>query len=207
MKYKYTTGFSLIEMLIAVIILGMSALFLAKLNGIMLKSSTSASDRQYATQLATGALDDLRQVVRSPKLRTLPDTLNGIDFSAVNPQASSNTAAFTITRNFAKSTAPTTAIAETAVNLNDDNQSFRTQINIEWIGADGSAQNVVLVTSIRPESAPAWVSGVNYVAGTSPDIVKINGRTFKALQDNTSSSSNKPPATGSSIVWERLPNT
>jgi prepilin-type N-terminal cleavage/methylation domain-containing protein len=57
-------GFGLLEVLITIVVLGVSMVALAKLQGILLQESSYAKARSVALNLAQGKLDDLRSFAR-----------------------------------------------------------------------------------------------------------------------------------------------
>ncbi|QKJ65378.1 prepilin-type N-terminal cleavage/methylation domain-containing protein [Deefgea piscis] len=204
-------GFSLIEVMIAVIILGLSALFLAKLNAVLLQGTSGAADRQVAIRLAEGVADNLRQIVRNPQLRSLPTSYAGvpggtpISFGNCDPNTpatkcaifTNKTTTFTIRR----------SLLPAAPNLHSSSTPFDAQIDVSWQGSNGQMQNIVTMTSIRPEPAPPWLVATPYVIN---DLVSFSGRIYKSKTIHSATTGNQPekvapPTTdGISTDWQVL---
>ncbi|QZA76446.1 prepilin-type N-terminal cleavage/methylation domain-containing protein [Deefgea tanakiae] len=157
------SGFSLIEILISVILLGVTALGLAKFNAIQTLGTTVAKDQQYATRLAEGLLEEVKQ---SARIRQAPvSPLNGVALSTVSGteftgSKSNSTSTFNV--NVKYSVAPDW-IDDAATT--DDTIAFKAQVHVNWVSADGKTQNVVLVNDINyvksaDTAAPAMPSSV-----------------------------------------------
>lgn len=64
MKMKNSSGFSLIEVMIALVVLGVGMLGISKMQAILIQSSANADQRSVAVELAQEKIDDLKSFAR-----------------------------------------------------------------------------------------------------------------------------------------------
>ncbi|WP_373975766.1 prepilin-type N-terminal cleavage/methylation domain-containing protein [Chitinibacter sp. SCUT-21] len=196
---KKNLGFSLLEILITVIILAVTALFLAKLNGITNKGTTHANERQVATRTAEGIMESLRQQARSRAPLSSTPILNGVTFTrgaGANPlytgSFNGQTSSYTAKLSFNPSP-----------NWTTDNSTFSAQVQISWKDRTNQDQNVVLVSSIylaplagNDVAAPAMPSSQCRWSGNKD---YLQGRYI--IQEGAGGLNNSPPARGKSHIY------
>jgi prepilin-type N-terminal cleavage/methylation domain-containing protein len=77
MKIKNSSGFSLIEVMIALVVLGVGMLGISKMQAILIQSSANADQRSVAVELAQEKIDDLRSFAHltvGTSTDSIPDT-------------------------------------------------------------------------------------------------------------------------------------
>lgn len=141
---KMHKGFSLLEILIAMIILSISALGLAKLNGVMTKSVMNATERNEAKTIAEGMFESLRQDAREKKTYGLnPISLNGLSLTRQNnlyykvDDIPGKSSTYDIELRFAASPVSEWGTA-------NKSGALQTQIWVYWTDAIGQQQHVIL---------------------------------------------------------------
>jgi prepilin-type N-terminal cleavage/methylation domain-containing protein len=80
MKIKNSSGFSLIEVMIALVVLGVGILGISKMQAILIQSSANADQRSVAVELAQEKIDDLRAFSHldvGTSTDEIPDTWEG----------------------------------------------------------------------------------------------------------------------------------
>lgn len=156
---KKTLGFSLIEILVAVVLLAIAALFLAKLSGINQQGTTQANERQVATRLAEGVMEQLRENARSKTAPTAGMIIN---------EGSSNELTFVAGTNPVKFTASSTGkTTEYTINIlyagtpswSTDNNLIKTQVEVLWVSA-ASKPDLTDATGIKGREKVVLVSNI-----------------------------------------------
>jgi prepilin-type N-terminal cleavage/methylation domain-containing protein len=146
MKMQKQYGFSLIEILVSVMILAISALSLAKLNAISQGAAAAGSERQYANRLAEGVIEELRQYARNRKNPTSVSTITLNSISLTNTSGVyKNDAVVGKTTNY--SVKVRTSV--TATDWTANNKLIPTQVEVSWVDKNNQSQFIVLKTSIH----------------------------------------------------------
>ena len=153
--YKFINaprGFSMIEVLISVVILGFGLLALAALQTTIIRSSSDTKAQTVALQLAKDKIEDLRSfqnlagynaLTSSPSIETLNDTsgdLSGVNFrrSWVVTRFAYNTAGTIV------SVMPNVGAITTAGTYIADNEYKRVAVVVRWDDANGTTQTIGL---------------------------------------------------------------
>ncbi|WP_162143313.1 prepilin-type N-terminal cleavage/methylation domain-containing protein [Chitinilyticum aquatile] len=148
MKKPYS-GFSLIEILVAVVLLGLIALFLARFSAIMHRNTAAAQDRQEATALANGIMDQIRTYAR---LRQEPPAkLNNVALTESNAGAKATGSVqgqrtnYVLTIQYADKN---NNLAKPTWNSASPTLRFKAQVMLEWADAEGKMQYVLLAQDV-----------------------------------------------------------
>lgn len=152
-------GFSMVEVMISVVVLGFGLMALAALQTSLIRSSVETKAQTVALQLAKDKLEDLRSfgtLVGYQAVTTGADTINdsngnlgGVDYSR----------AWTVTRfgyqpsagtfaPIATLTGPTPAANASGVAFTANNEYKRVAITVSWTDANGSTQSIGLEDAI-----------------------------------------------------------
>ncbi|BCL75534.1 hypothetical protein JHS3_12700 [Jeongeupia sp. HS-3] len=147
---KTLKGFSLIEILVSVVILAVTALALSRFNAVQQQNAMAAHERLEATRLAERMMEGVLNYART---RSDPDSA-GMDFSGITLVRNSATA-FDNT-----SIAGQTSTYNVAVRFDsapdwvddaatsDDTLAFKTQVNVTWADSVGASQVVTISQDI-----------------------------------------------------------
>lgn len=126
-KYKYSKGVSLIEVLVAVIILAFGLLGLAGLQSVSLRNNNSAMMRTQATYLAQDIIDRMRV----NKTAAIDDMSYEQAMATAKPTVAANSPQDVIDRN-AWLTSIETALPSGDGEINCDNATDVCEITIQW---------------------------------------------------------------------------
>ena len=164
-------GFSLVEVMIAVLVLGVGILAVSKLQGNLIKSGSLGNERSIAATLAGRKLDDLRYPNTSDYI-TYFTTIN-TNQGGVIPSGSSTIGNTEYELSWIVSTFRYTSIntsPSTTMYTNIGADFKQVAVTVAWTDATGTAQSVV-INSVIDNDNPAFSSVA--VAGTttlaSPD--------------------------------------
>lgn len=150
---RHSRGLSLIEVLVAVLVLGLGLLGLAMLQATNLKLAQSANQRTIATNLANDLLDDIRsnrllaaKYATVYKANTVPPNTNCAQLGEVTPDDRIRMFTCRLRDSLGDS-----ALANVKVTANDALKRFDITIDIEW-GDATRWQADALATSFHTES-------------------------------------------------------
>ncbi|MBE9610445.1 prepilin-type N-terminal cleavage/methylation domain-containing protein [Chitinilyticum piscinae] len=182
---KNTKGFSLLEVLIAVVLLALSALFLAKLSGIAQKGTSQSQERQFASRLAEGIMEDLRQNARDKTAPAAGMVINGVTLEAgaapvtFTGSLNGQTAAYTVNIIF-PSPMPS---------WSTNNSQIRTQVEVYWQRSDAKDANdkekVLLVSTIQVPVVPPSLATAPPLPGGLETICGVNWNNSKCYVQGT----------------------
>lgn len=195
-------GIGLVDVLIAMAVLGMGVVGLAKVQSVVFEESGSAKARGVAAQLAEAKLDDLRSFTQLPsggngmfgygEIGNNTGGAENADGSLRLPSGSTTVSNVVYTRNWtaaaryfcATNTAPTAAnCAGAAAKPRPD--FYALAVTIGWTDSDGAARTLVLngtASSVDPllagnlllDAANQDGPIVTYVPGEAPDVIAID---------------------------------
>lgn len=152
-------GFSMIEVMISVVVLGFGLMALAALQTSLIRSSAETKAQTVALQLAKDKLEDLRSfdtLTGYQAVTTGTDTVNdsngnlgGVNYSrswtvtrfGYQPSAGAFAAITTLT-------GPTPAASASGVAFTANNEYKRVAITVSWTDANGSTQSIGLEDAI-----------------------------------------------------------
>jgi len=183
-------GFSLIEVMIAVLVLGIGILAVSKLQGNLIKGGSLGNERSIAATLAGSKIDDLRY----------PNTSNYINyFTTINTNQGGEILWGSTTVNnteyelsWAVSTFEYTAIntAPSTTAYTDIDADFKqVAVTVSWTDAAGTAQSVI-INSVIDNDNPAFASVA--VAGTTTINEEIKALGTSLLSNRTSKYASAP---------------
>jgi len=144
-------GFSLIEVLVAIVVLGGGLLGLAKLQGITLLNSAESRMQTHALNVAQEKIEELRSYANTATYTAYATDATGTDIVGANA---------TFTRSWAISACPNTV------------ECKNISVNVTWTGIDGSAQNIQLtsqVAELEPARSGMVVASVATVGDTAAE--------------------------------------
>lgn len=156
--HSRVSGFSLIEVMIAVVVLAFGLISLAALQGRLFQSGAEAKARGAATAIAQQALEDARSFafVTPPVNADGSITYTGTTYAGLttgNPQTvSSGGVNYTVTRTVTRyrySSGDGKFVANTADAYNAGVPEFKQMsIDVAWAGADGTTKSIKLTESV-----------------------------------------------------------
>ncbi|UXY14226.1 prepilin-type N-terminal cleavage/methylation domain-containing protein [Chitiniphilus purpureus] len=124
---KRIEGFSLIEVLVAMLMISVAAMALARYQGTMTRNTTVAAERNEAVLLGQAELEKARAIVLA----------GGTLGSATSTEVTGQTGVFTVARS-----APSTIAV-------GPNPFSSVQVTISWQDTEGASQHVVMQSSLR----------------------------------------------------------
>jgi type IV pilus modification protein PilV len=143
-------GFSMIEVLISVVILGFGLLALAALQTTIIRSSSETKAQTVALQLAKDKIEDLRSFQDLAGYNALTTGNDSINDSSGSLSGVNFTRVWTVTR-FAYNTAgavvsvtPNVGAITTAGTYIPDNEYKRVTVVVSWADANGAPQSIGL---------------------------------------------------------------
>jgi len=197
-KTKYTAGFSLIEVMVAVLVLSIGILAVSKLQGTLIKGGSLGNERSIAATLAGRKIDDLRY----------PNTSNYITyFTTINtnqggviPSGASTVGNTEYELSWTVSTFeyPSLDTIPTTTAYTDIGADFKqVAVTVSWSDATGAGQSVVINTVIdndNPAFSSVAVAGTTTLASPNaiynpleaPDVIPID------LNDDLRKETSKP---------------
>ena len=183
MNTKHITGFSLIEVIIAFLVIAMGSASLVQLHRGYLRQESNSTQREEAMHLAESKLDDLRnfEVLRSATGKiAYRDIGNNAGGTIAAGTRTLNTGSFSLSwscRFGATSPCPALAIRKDIT------------VTVSWTQSDNSARSLSLSSSISPQfslgtnelsdnlSADETQPAVTYTPGSAPDVVAVTIQT------------------------------
>jgi type IV pilus modification protein PilV len=169
-----STGFSLIEVLVAVVVLSFGLLALAALQGSLFKASAEAKAQTVALGLAAEKLEYFRGFGDMAAYQSI-DT--GSDAATINVGGVAFARAWTVTRcaypnaggNFNCTVANTGALSTNAVTGYALNNEFkRVLVNVTWTNAEGASQRVSLEEAVAALDPADSAKLAKLSSGASP---------------------------------------
>ena len=193
-------GFSLIEVLVAVIVLSFGLLALAALQGSLFKASAEAKAQSVALSLAQEKLEYFRGYKTTEEFQSFTDgndtaqTVGGTQFTRswtvsryAHPTAGGNFAAVADT-------------GATAAGYTTNNEFKRIQVNVQWTDAEGKSRTVTLedaIASLSPADSSKLSKYTSSGAVRGPQVM-INDPTTEggvipiAIGDDTDTAATNP---------------
>lgn len=183
MNRKHISGFSLIEVIIAFLVIAMGSASLVQLHRGYLRQENNSTQREEAMHLAESKLDDLRnfEVLRSATGKiAYQDIGNNAGGTIAAGTRTLNTGSFSLSwscRFGATSPCPALAIRKDIT------------VTVSWTQSDNSARSLSLSSSISPQfslgtnelsdnlSADENQPSINYNPGSAPDVVAVTIQT------------------------------
>jgi len=148
---KKNVGFSLIEVLIALIILGVGLLGLAKIQGITLLNSAESRMQTHALNFAQEKIEELRTYGNTSTYTAYASNAVGTDLVGANS---------TFTRTWTVSACPNTV------------ECKNISVTVAWTGIDGSAYDIQLTSQIaelEPARSGMVVASVAMIGDTAAE--------------------------------------
>lgn len=143
-------GFSMIEVLISVVILGFGLLALAALQTTIIRSSSETKAQTVALQLAKDKIEDLRSFQKLAGYNALTTGNDSVNDSSGSLSGVNFTRVWSVTR-FAYNTAgavvsvmPNVGAITTAGTYIADNEYKRVAVSVSWTDANGATQTIGL---------------------------------------------------------------
>ena len=183
MNRKHLSGFSLIEVIIAFLVIAMGSASLVQLHRGYLRQENNSTQREEAMHLAESKLDDLRNfdVLRSATDKiAYQDIGNNTGGTIVAGNRTLTTGSFNLSWSCRfGSTAPCPVLA-----IRKD-----ITVTVSWTQSDNSARSLSLSSSISPQfslgtnelsdnlSADETQPAVSYTPGSAPDVVAVTIKT------------------------------
>ncbi len=186
--YKKTSGFSLIEVLLAVAIMSFGLLALASLQNSLMRSSANSKAQSVALSLAKDKLEDLRTYQTMAQYQALTDSP-----SAETPDSDPATAGIqdfggvTYTRTWTvnrygyhSANAVFQTVADTGVlaAAYASNNEFKTiSVNVSWTDAAGTAASVVVedvISALSPTDSALLGKTTSVVRPRGPEVIITN---------------------------------
>jgi len=191
-------GFSLIEVMVAVLVLSIGILAVSKLQGSLIKGGSLGHERSIAATLAGRKIDDLRYPNTSDYI-TYFTTINTNQGGAI-PSGSSTVGNTEYELSWTVSTFeyPSLDAAPTTTTYTDIKADFKQiAVTVSWTDATGTAQSVVINSVIdndNPAFASAAIAGTTTLASPNaiytpleaPDVIPID------LSDSLRKETSKP---------------
>lgn len=187
--FKFVTvprGFSMIEVLISVVVLGFGLLALAALQTTVIRSSSETKAQTVALQLAKDKLEDLRSFQSLAGYLALSSGNDAVNDTAGDLGGVNFTRTWTVTRfGYAPSTSsfisiatltgatPATGAGGVAVTAN--NEFKRVAVTVSWTDANGAVQSIGLedaLGAISPGDGSKIV--LNNSSATEPRYPRVN---------------------------------
>ncbi|GAB3103444.1 type IV pilus modification protein PilV [Lysobacter terrae] len=213
---RRAAGFSLIEVLIAVIVLSFGLLALAALQGALFKASAEAKAQSVGLSLAQEKLEYYRGYKTTSDYQAITggtdtaQTIGGVTF----------TRSWTVTRyaypTAGGSFASVTNTGATAATYVANNEFKRIQVNVGWTDAEGHGQTVSLedaIAALSPADSAKLARMTNSGAVRGPQVM-IHDPTTEggvipiAIGDNTDTAATNPkPITAGNSNNQRLIET
>jgi len=185
MNTKHITGFSLIEVIIAFLVIAMGSASLVQLHRGYLRQESNSTQREEAMHLAESKLDDLRhfEVLRSATGKIAYQDIGnntGGTSTILAGTRTLTTGSFSLSwscRFGATSPCPALAIRKDIT------------VTVSWTQSDNSARSLSLSSSISPQfslgtnelsdnlSADENQPSINYNPGSAPDVVAVTIQT------------------------------
>tara|TARA_R110002050_G_scaffold57423_1_gene128821 strand:+ start:36230 stop:37489 length:1260 start_codon:yes stop_codon:yes gene_type:complete len=150
-QIKKTLGFSLIEVLIALVILAVGLLGLAKIQGITLLNSAESRMQTHALNFAQEKIEELRTYGNTSTYTAYASNAVGTDIVGANS---------TFTRTWSISACPNTV------------ECKNISVTVAWTGINGSAYNIQLTSQIaelEPARSGMVVAAVAMVGDTAAE--------------------------------------
>jgi Tfp pilus assembly protein PilV len=183
MNRKQLSGFSLIEVIIAFLVIAMGSASLVQLHRGYLRQESNSTQREEAMHLAESKLDDLRhfEVLRSA---TGKIAYQDIGLNAGGTIAAGTRTLTTGSFNLSWSCRLGTTSPCPALAIRKD-----ITVTVSWTQSDSSARSLSLSSSISPQfslgtnelsdnlSADDTQPAVNYTPGSAPDVVAVTIKT------------------------------
>ena len=150
------TGFSLIEVLICSIIIGIVGITLAKIQGVFTLNNGLAAQKIEASNIAQSRLDQLRQFIDTHNQLISTETIdNGTAIDLVGDVSTTGKSASFINKICIKRTTAETSCRTSASELTFAEQDqLLIQSTTSWTDASNTPQNVVLFTKVQKSTAP-----------------------------------------------------
>lgn len=215
------SGFSLIEVLVAVVVLSFGLLALAALQGSLFKASAEAKAQTVALGLAAEKLEYFRGFRDMATYRSID---SGSDASSINVGGVAFTRAWTVTRcaypnaggNFNCGVANTGVLSTNATTGYVQNNEFkRVLVNVTWTNAEGAGQRVSLEEAVAALDPSDSAKLAKLSSGTIPRGPEV--RIFNpAMQQqgvipiaigngtDTAATNPKPLVNGASVIETRF---
>jgi type IV pilus modification protein PilV len=150
MNTQKKKGFSLIEVMVAVLILGVGMLGLAKIQGITFLNSAASRMQTHAVNLAQEKIEEFRNYAKISTYTAMATDSTGTDIVGAN---------VIFTRTWAVTTCPNSVLCKNV------------SVLVEWDGVDGIANKVNLTSQIseaEPAKSGMIIGTVNWI-GDSPE--------------------------------------
>jgi len=179
-------GFSLIEVMVAALVLSIGILAISKLQGTLIKGGSLGHERSIAATLASRKIDDLRYPNTSDYI-TYFTTINTNQGGAI-PSGSSTLGNTEYELSWTVSTFeyPSLDAAPITTTYTDIGADFKqVAVTVSWIDATGAAQSLVINSVIdndNPAFASAAIAGTTTLASpnavyetqNAPDVIPID---------------------------------
>ncbi|XZG71534.1 type IV pilus modification PilV family protein [Chitinibacteraceae bacterium HSL-7] len=172
-------GFSLIEILICVVILAVTALALTRFNAVQQQGAVAARERLEATRIAEQLVEGVLAHARTRTLLASAGTvdlggraLTATDGKTYDATIASTTTSYTVALRF--SVVPDWI--DDAVDT-DDILAFKTQVNVSWTDSSGDAQVVTV-------SQDVYMPKNDALASAMPAACPPETTTFPVTPDN-----------------------
>ena len=205
---RRSSGFSLIEVLVSVVVMSFGLLALASLQGALMKAGAESRAQSVALSMASEKLEYFTGYRDREEFQALTDgsdaavTVNGIAYTRswtveryAYPEAGGSFAAVADT-------------GQTAANHVNNNEFKRIEVQVQWTDASGATQSVALEGALAALSPldTAKVAKVSSTGGArGPEIIIVNPATEEGVipiavgdGSDTAATNPKPEVAGSS---------
>ncbi|MFM6987800.1 MAG: type IV pilus modification protein PilV [Arenimonas sp.] len=182
---RNSRGFSMIEVMISVVVLGFGLMALAALQTSLIRSSAETKAQTVALQLAKDKLEDLRSFQTLTGYQAVTTGTDTVNDSNGNLGGVNYSRAWTVTRfgyqpstgafaAIATLTGPTPAANAAGVAFTSNNEYKRVAITVSWTDANGSTQSIGLddaIGAVSPGDGSKVV--LNNTASSEPRYPRV----------------------------------
>lgn len=202
-RYRPVTGFSLLEVLIAVVVLSFGLLALAAVQGRIFQASAEAKAQSIALALGKQGLEDMRGFMSMPAYEAIAsgsDTPAGQPGDGVTFSRRWTVSRFAVPRGGTSFTSAGVPVTGALGSAYEPNREFKTvQMTVSWTDASGQARSVILedaIAGIDPQdSARNQRSRTNRQRGPLVNIYNPAGEAGVipiAIGNNTDTAATNP---------------